>query len=117
MTANLIANLIVVTRSWEPGTVAVVRFLSREKRLSVPEALQRIQVAVTRWIEETDEGRTAWKDSHADFNVGDLIDYTANEKLIALLDTCGIRELSVEGLAGVSTGWAFDDVLRVDTEP
>lgn len=37
--------------------------------------LQALTTAFSRWIEETPEGKKAWKDSSEDFNIGDAMDF------------------------------------------
>lgn len=39
------------------------------------DALHRLSRAVGQWIQNTREGRRAWKESSEDFNVGDLAQY------------------------------------------
>ena len=38
-------------------------------------ALQHLSKAISRWIQNTNEGRRAWTESSEDFNVGDLAEY------------------------------------------
>ena len=39
------------------------------------DVLKRLERALTRWIEETEEGKEAWRESSEDLNIGDLISY------------------------------------------
>lgn len=62
------------------------------------DALQRLSKAVGQWIQNTNEGRRAWADSQADFNVGDLAGYLSRSGKATL----GLqRFLETEGISRV----------------
>jgi len=62
------------------------------------DGLQRLSKAVGKWIQNTNEGRRAWADSQADFNIGDLAGYlNRTGKATPALQRC----LEKEGIARV----------------
>ena len=60
--------------------------------------------AVTKWVETTDVGRAAWKESCEDFNIGDLACHQVPE----LLAEWGIHDLKVQVMAGAESWDYFD---------
>jgi hypothetical protein len=70
------------------------------------EAMQRLTRAIGQWIRSTDQGRKAWAESSADFNVGDLA---------GCLDGCGKavpslqRCLEREGIARIKDLFVLTD--------
>lgn len=39
------------------------------------DVLKRLERAVTKWIQKTEEGKAAWRESSEDLNIGDLATY------------------------------------------
>lgn len=60
--------------------------------------------AVTKWVETTDGGRAAWKESCEDFNIGDLACHQSPE----LLSEWGVYDLEVQVMAGAESWDYFD---------
>jgi hypothetical protein len=68
----------------------------------------RVSAALTRWY-LTPEGLAAWRESCADFNIGDLAN-TYSESLEALLQEVGLKDLEYLSTAGDSS-WQHDNIL------
>lgn len=74
--------------------------------------LSNLQRAVTRWVNETDEGKAAWKESCEDFNVGDLANQMPfDEKLVEFLSDERIVDLDLNTFGGGSRHWVHDTHL------
>lgn len=58
---------------------------------------QKFIEAVTKWIEETEEGKSLWYDSCEDINIGDIANnYPIEDSLANCLEDVGIRFIDVE---------------------
>lgn len=68
----------------------------------------RVSAALTRWY-LTPEGLAAWRESCADFNVGDLAN-TYSESLKVLLREVGLKDLEYRTASGDSS-WQHDNIL------
>jgi hypothetical protein len=70
----------------KPTTTVVIPFIRREgldittiailsviltRKVSVTTIIKTLTDLLTKWVKDTPEGRTAWQDSCADFNIGD----------------------------------------------
>jgi hypothetical protein len=73
----------------------------------------RVSAALTRWY-LTPEGLAAWRESCADFNIGDLAS-TRSESLKALLQEVGLKDLEYLTATG-DCWWQHDDVLGQQPE-
>lgn len=74
--------------------------------------LAGLRRAVTRWINETDEGKAAWKESCEDFNIGDLgNNFPFDEKLTEFLFAERIANLELNSFGGGSRYWVHDTHL------
>ena len=106
-TKNVIENVFRVSN--DEATVAVVSATVEDDfgwSLFVP-----IKRAVTRWIDETEEGKLAFESSSEDFNVGDLSCELGDEGLIERLIAEGIHNLKIETFSSDSSCWEYDDHL------
>lgn len=74
--------------------------------------LKSLRLAVTRWINETDAGKAAWKESCEDFNIGDLGNcFPFDEKLVEFLFDERIVNLEMNSFGGGSRNWVHDTHL------
>jgi hypothetical protein len=72
----------------------------------------RLIEAVTRWVQTTEDGKSAWEESTHDFNLGDL----ANQDLAPINERLGpsgifILSIEVHSMDASSDDWLFDTVL------
>ena len=122
---------VVIRNNAEESTVAIVMgFVTEHSGIRMmSDCRDVIRKAVTEWMKETVDGKTAWRDSHEDFNVGDLRDHlypgfaypeqaknlvtAMPESLEAHLWNRGFRALSVQCVAvdELRQAWEYDDVL------
>lgn len=102
----------VVVRSWGSATSSEAIIVTAEVTDDFSSTLKdAIVAAVNKWCETTDEGEAAWLESRFDFNVGDLLNYTPFDGVLAeALNAQGIINLELE-LADCYEDWEFDDVL------
>lgn len=74
--------------------------------------LDSLRRAVTRWINETTQGKAAWQQSCQDFNIGDLgNEFPLDERFIEILADEGICRLELESFGGGSRYWVHDTHL------
>lgn len=80
--------------------------------LSKKDLQQKVIQACTAWIKRTKAGKTAWKESSADLNVGDLSEWQGNAELQEDLRAVGIVSLSIVTYSSDdASAWRYDDVL------
>ena len=104
-------QVVVFRESSNERTCAVLR-CQRTETVSSGNVLQVALIrAVTRWIEQTPEGREALERSAGDFNIGDLMNELPEPTLEPFLEAEGVSGLEVEIYSGDETGWDFDDLL------
>jgi hypothetical protein len=91
---------VVTAEILDPALADDNRFLSGLRR------------AVTRWINETDAGKAAWKESCEDFNIGDLGNQMPfDEKLVEFMSDERIVNLELNTFGGGSRHWVHDTHL------
>ena len=74
--------------------------------------LDSLRRAVTRWIDETAQGKTAWRQSCQDFNIGDLgNEFPLDEAFVEILAAEGIHQLELESYGGGARNWVHDTHL------
>lgn len=75
-------------------------------------ALGLLNKAMSKWIEETNEGRDAWESSCGDLNIGDIATYQhdTDPTLTPYLEAQGISIKRVE-VMGANNSLPFDTVL------
>lgn len=96
---------VVTAEILDPALADDSRFLSGLRR------------AVTRWINETDAGKAAWKESCEDFNVGDLANqFPFDEKLVEFMSDERIVNLELNSFGGGSRHWVHDTHLVDELE-
>lgn len=74
------------------------------------DAIPSLKIALTRWMLRTPEGREAWKDSHEDFNIGDLDSYLKAPTLKPFLEEVCIAEVAITYL-GRGDFYPYDEIL------
>lgn len=73
--------------------------------------MERLEYALTEWVNETQEGQAEWKASCEDFNIGDLI----NARTPVMDKFLLAQGLKIEGIETMSTNNASDyDTVLVD---
>ena len=78
------------------------------------QVMERISNAVAKWIENTEEGKSAWDNSGEDFNIADLIDYCEEPSLSLELLKEGITRLDIhleDEVQGSPENFNFDSIL------
>lgn len=73
---------------------------------------------MTAWVNDTPEGRAAWRRSSEDYNIGDLVSDLHDPSLQPRLSAAQIVDLSVECFADLTAhgDWTYDTVLVNDYE-
>ena len=108
------AHFIVSRESADEHTYATVRAKVIDKDLLCEGVFcDRLRIAVTNWVNLTEDGQTEWRHSSQDFNVGDLSNVLGDKKLKQLLRNQGIHNLRID----ITTAndpclhWTYDTVL------
>jgi hypothetical protein len=114
-----------LARPWEAGTLAFVHAdcYPWYAPLEVKRAMER---ACTRWVTQTEAGRSEWESNKGDFNIGDITLSLGDTELLAFLREEGIYSITImttdedpdyEDFDNHEDErqWAFDDCL-VDRE-
>jgi hypothetical protein len=89
--------------------IALVSGLFRGSRPIVSQVKRVVTSALNQWY-LTPAGAAAWENSMADFNVGDLAHCAQNYDLKQLLQTAGLRNLTIEDYFA-SDDWIYDNIL------
>lgn len=102
---------IILTRSWEPTTNAVLT-LETYSPMDAHTAFQQFQVAMNRWLYLTEQGQQLVEDSKEEFNIGDFL---LSEKVITR-DPDFKKLMRAEGVRFAAIGTAdyradYDTVL------
>jgi hypothetical protein len=101
----------------EGGTVttfAVVTFTSEQSQ--DPKVLiEKFKVAVTKWINATDDGDKAWEYSCGDFNIGDYASYDNDTELNKHLSDEGIS-VKINLMNDADAVYSYDTVLANEDE-
>jgi len=108
----------VLRDSPEETTLAAIE-VKRTDRIQDERTLREaVTRAVTRWINETREGRAAWEWTGHEFTVADLENFLDDETLAERLEEEGVENLTIETASYVETAqdWAFDAVLVYTTD-
>ena len=105
-----ITTLIFTRQEKFAITDIAVLTITSTKELQPSEAKSKVTNAITQWINDTPEGKSAWSYSCTDFNIGDLSQYDESVSLNRILNQHGINNISVSVLGG-SECFGFDDVL------
>jgi len=110
------AEFIVSRDSRDETTLALVYADVNDKRLLNEKSfLKALKQAITEWVKNTPEGKSAWEQSSKDFNVGDLSLEPTHSKssLWTWLDRAGIQNLRIETISHSNTceAWSYDTVL------
>lgn len=94
------------------STIAFVKARIENPRLkNEQDFLLSLKRAVTNWINASETGIRAWKETSQDFNVGDLAQWIGDEALVEQLRLQGIFDLDVEAMNVSHVNWLFDTVL------
>ena len=95
----------VVSALFEPSS----EITESEKNLKFFQALKR---AITYWINYSDEGQSAYKNSSESINVGDLSSDVDEDTLVMFLEREGITFLSIYTMdVGTDFEWSYDSLL------
>jgi hypothetical protein len=71
--------------------LVVIRF-KHKKRLHTPsDVLKAFCKAITTWVEKTEEGKSLWRYTSEDLNIGDILSFNENKSLTPFLKTEGIK--------------------------
>jgi len=102
----------VVQRDGE-STFCIVRAQTKDQIESEGQLLEAIQRAVTDWIDNTEEGKAAFRERGWGLNVGDLASYLGDDYLKAALKDRGVEYLKMETQFGTELEgcWDFDTYL------
>ena len=108
-------KITILRSSDEEITYAVLECTTSHK-MGDELLLDCFRKAITRWMDETEEGKKAWEESCEDFNVGDLVFHVDNNKeLRDILESWGIYDVEIETFcidSQASNAWTYDTVLR-----
>jgi hypothetical protein len=111
MQNNRLKHSLVVQRTGEPQTLAILSFTANE-RLEPQMVLAALTSAVTRWIIRTMEGKDAWVSSSQNFNIGDLMMNQESATLRAEIAAAGLFDFSARSCGGENfASWTYDTVL------
>lgn len=113
------AEFFVKRNALDELTFAIVKAdVSREELAEERPFLAALMNAVTEWVKTTKNGKAAWKESSADFNVGDLSGYSNDKQLVPLLKKNGINSLDIDCEAHTEGAdyWSYDTVLAEPDE-
>lgn len=78
--------------------------------LTTADALAALELSITQWVAETEEGRNSWDNSCSDYNIGDFLEDFRTESLVDQLSKNGLKILSLETY-DVSGMVSYDKVL------
>lgn len=98
---------LTITRYGEDTAALLSAWFSRDEEYFKEDLTN----ALTRWAEETPEGKNAWRQSCQDFNIGDLSCCQDDPTLKPYLTAAGISDLSVDTVPKVAQDWSFDSIL------
>lgn len=97
-------------------TIETIAILSvvHTRKLAVGTIIRILTNALTQWVQETPEGKKAWKDSGEDFNIGDYA--LCEEQFLkwlphAKLTSKGIQDIKLLYNANVDGFIRYDKVL------
>ena len=92
--------------------LAVVEFNVRPS-LSSRQALAALKKVLTQWVKTTKDGRTAWKQSSEDFNIGDLSLCEEDFKRYGAkgLEAQGVYSFNILYCGDVADAETFDTIL------
>jgi hypothetical protein len=91
--------------------LAIYTVATERDDLDVDSVLGLLRDAVTDWVRETDEGRTAWEDSEEDFNIGDFDDLGEAESFRPFMRRHGIVRIMRLYLGDMLDAFPYDTVL------
>lgn len=80
----------------EPTTVGILVLGVAYDGMTDEDALKRLRGAITDWVNQSEEGAKAWKESSQDFNIGDLAHHDSSPTLGRHLERHGIFYLTLE---------------------
>lgn len=108
-TAPRQAHLIILTRVWEAGTAAAVRWTSGTVD-SADTLLPALRAALSSWI------RQGGQPSEPDVNIGDLANELGDADLTAALAAQDVHDLTIDTTNMDATpGWEFDTNLAPES--
>jgi hypothetical protein len=89
------------------------------KKISVREAMKKLEAAVQDWVENTQSGRKCWDYSCGDLNIGDLA--THEEQFTSDGQDClrkqGILDFTIQYVGDLSEGtFSYDRVLAHESK-
>lgn len=110
-----------VNRPWERGTLARITATVdadkfEEMLLKAPSGARAlkwmVREAVTKWVEETDEGKAAYDRAKQALDIGDLADLLGDNGVKERLAEAGVLSLDIETESEEhNVDWQFDDHL------
>lgn len=104
-------HTIIFTRVERGSLVnAAILYLVTAQMVETSTAKELFEKALSRWVNTTESGKTAWEESREDFNIGDFSMNDNNQELKLILVENGIMSAEVETFT-MDDSYGYDDHL------